>query len=66
VDIDSEPHHPSEEIPNKIENAESKETADTRPAENDLSTLHIDGSNDVADHSSHESIPSPMVSQNSS
>lgn len=66
VDIDSEPRRPSEEITNKIENAESEETPATRPTENDLSTLHIDGSNDAADHSSRESIPSPMVSQYSS
>ncbi|KEH36146.1 hypothetical protein MTR_3g111740 [Medicago truncatula] len=59
VDIDSDPR-PSEEITNKIENAESEETPATRPAENDLSTLHIDGSTDAADHSSRESIPSPM------
>ncbi|GAU14357.1 hypothetical protein TSUD_309170 [Trifolium subterraneum] len=63
VDIDSERHGRSEEITNKIENFELKETPAACPevTENDLSTPHIDGSVNAAEHSSRESIPSPMA-----
>jgi hypothetical protein len=68
VDIDSKPPGQSEEITNKIENVELKETPAACPevTEKDLSTPHIDGSVNAAEHSSRESIPSPMVSHYSS
>ncbi|XP_045799298.1 RNA polymerase-associated protein LEO1 isoform X1 [Trifolium pratense] len=63
VDIDSEPLGQSEEITNKIENVELKETPAScqEVTENDLSTPHIDGSVNDAEHSSRESIPSPVA-----
>jgi len=54
-----------EEISDKVEKVELEETPAICPAatKSDLNTSHIGGSNDAADNSGCESVPSPTVSQ---